>query len=172
MTHDHDQTLITQPQWIVAPRAETEEPAEPSLALAVVETDPPAIAETKHALAPVAVGLVTLLERREAIMAEIQELEEAGLCEATLVPEWRRSRNGVEPYGPYYRLVYPTDERGWRRREYIGNKPERVAKAKAAIARHRRHCELAQELHWLELSLSRIKTHLEQVQDLLNKRDW
>lgn len=167
MTSDGTQVGLVGPQgWVVV----EPELAEPSLELAMVETDPPAVAETKQALAPIAVGLVILLERREAIVVEMQELEEAGLCKATLVPEWRRSKNGVEPRGPYYRLVYPTDERGYRRREYIGNKPERLAEAKAAIARYKRHSELTTELHWLEVDLNRIKDLLGRVQELLEDK--
>lgn len=101
--------------------------------------------DTKCALGPIAMGLVGLLERRMAVEAEMQDLEEVGLCEATLIAEWRNAEEG-EPRGPYYRLVYPTDDHSHRRREYVGNKAERVATAKAAIGRYRRHRELRQEL--------------------------
>jgi len=54
------------------------------------------------------VGMVGLLERREVIEAKMQDLEEAGLCEATLIAEWRKAERG-EPRGPYYRLVHSID---------------------------------------------------------------
>lgn len=129
-----------------------------------------AIADTKKALGPIAVGLVSLLERRQVIEAEMQDLEKAGLCEATLQAEWRKAEKG-EPRGPYYRLVYPTDERGHRRRVYAGNKPERVTAAKVAIGRYRRHGELRRELHRLDRDIDFIRLKLGQVRELLGLRD-
>lgn len=69
--------------------------------------------------APAAVQ--ALLEKRRAILEEMERLEAQGLTDAN--PHWRE--------GKYLYLIHPTQPDGSRRREYVGNDPERVGPALA-----------------------------------------
>lgn len=76
-----------------------------------------------------------LTDHREALAQAIAHLE--GLPRVEANPYWRE--------GKYLYLNYPIEPGKPRRREYVGNQPDAIAAAEAAIANHRRQVELMAE---------------------------
>jgi hypothetical protein len=78
---------------------------------------------------------LTVKQERQ-LRDQIDQLEQAGTTTASAY--WRDDK--------YLVLVHPMDN-GHRRREYIGNDPDRVAEALAKIERHRQAEDVRRQLH-------------------------
>ena len=100
-----------------------------------------------------------LLEKRDTLKVEIQELEDAGIADAT--PHYRE--------GKYLYLIYPTHSDGSRKREYIGVKPEAVQEALAKVERFKVHATKSGELKDLESKLGSAEHELSQVLNHLRR---
>ena len=100
-----------------------------------------------------------LLDRRDELEAEIQELEDAGIAGAN--PHYRE--------GKYLYLIYPTQPDSSRKREYIGNKPEAIQEALARVERFKIHATKSRELKGLESTLRSAGYELSQVLNHLRR---
>jgi hypothetical protein len=100
-----------------------------------------------------------LLEKRDALKAEIQELEDAGIAGAN--PHYRE--------GKYLYLIYPTQPDGSRKREYIGNKPQAIQEALARVQRFKIHATKSRELKDLESKLRSVGYELSQILNRLQR---
>lgn len=83
-----------------------------------------------------AAALRALDAYRAECKADLAKLIELGTVRAS--EHWRD--------GKYLYLIHPTDSAGQRKREYIGADPDRIANARAALARQRAADELAATL--------------------------
>ena len=93
-----------------------------------------------------------LLDERVDLIHQIAEIIEAGYTEA----------HASYREGQYLYLIYPTPRNGEkRRREYVGNKPEKVKAALEKIARYDRLQELARQLDNVERRIKTAKNHLD-----------
>jgi hypothetical protein len=108
--------------------------------------------------------LQQLLEQRDQLKAELQELEDAGIANAT--PHYRE--------GKYLYLIYPTQRDGSRERKYIGNKPEAIEQALAKVERFKIHASKKRELSNIESLLRTADYELNQVLTRLKRtyRTW
>lgn len=90
--------------------------------------------------------LPALIEGRRTTLAakkaQMTELEKAGLTYAS--EHWRE--------GKYMYLIYPTHD-GQRPRKYVGTDPQKVAAARAGIARAQEFDRLADETRKIEAGL-------------------
>jgi hypothetical protein len=116
-----------------------------------------------------------LLDRRDELEAEIQELEDAGIARAA----FRSCRNPHYREDKYLYLIYPTQPDGSRKREYIGNKPEAVQEALARVERFKVHATKSRELRDLESTLRSAGYELSQILERLRRnhplapaQDW
>lgn len=66
---------------------------------------------------------------------QLADLRSDGVYDAEPTPSWEQ-RNGN---GRYLRLVFPTEDAGGRRRTYIGNDPDKIARTLACVERTRLH---------------------------------
>ncbi|NMG32605.1 hypothetical protein [Aromatoleum evansii] len=80
----------------------------------------------------IAAQLRALDDHREQCERDLTKLAELGTIRAS--EHWRD--------GKYLYLIHPTDSCGQRKREYIGADPDKVANARAAMARERAADEL------------------------------
>ncbi len=87
--------------------------------------------------------------RRDAIQAEMDEINRLGFCDAK--PHYRD--------GKYLYLIHPMVD-GERKREYIGADPEKIMDALARIARKDRYEQLEQELGEVNWIMSQVHQHL------------
>ena len=67
-------------------------------------------------------------------------------------PVWEQRKNK----GSYLRLVHPSDNKGRRRREYVGNKKDRIDAALARVANFEKYTRLKATLKELENTLRNV----------------
>lgn len=76
----------------------------------------------------------------ESIEWEMSDLETQGMINASYW--WKADQ--------YLYLVHPVDDSGYRKREYIGNDPDKIAAAKAAVERYESWTKLSVKLEVLK----------------------
>ena len=76
----------------------------------------------------------------QSIELEMSDLETQGMINASYW--WKKHE--------YLYLVHPTDDTGYRKREYIGNDAEKVKAAKDAVERYEAWCKLSVKLEVLK----------------------
>lgn len=89
-----------------------------------------------HGCDQLATALRALDAFRAECKADLAKLNELGTVRAS--EHWRD--------GKYLYLIHPTDSCGQRKREYVGADPDKIANARAALARQRAADELAATL--------------------------
>lgn len=101
-------------------------------------------------MASVWIELATLQEQAGDLMRQMEQLESAGIVNATI--HTRSDNGGME-------LLHPTgseyEQRTGRRREYIGKKPEAQDAARAKIQRYHDHVKL--KAQWQTVASKRIE---------------
>lgn len=103
-------------------------------------------------------ALDKLLKQRQALLDEMEVLEQAGIMEAGY---WYNKKDGL--------IIYHRGSYNGRKTEYIGKDPERVRAALAPIERFQRREELKNCLFFVELKLSSARFHLEKFMEELQE---
>lgn len=102
-----------------------------------------------------------------AATARMGELEKAGLVYAT--EHWRKGSDG-EP--KYFYLLYPQKAGEPRRREYVGCDPDKIAEARAGIARAKEYDELQRQLSGLTGRIRQAGGSLNDARRALTGKYW
>lgn len=112
--------------------------------------------------------LPELIEGMEADMDEVAsrmaELRDAGLIYASEF--WRKVKG--EP--KYFYLIYPQKGRKKRERIYIGRDPQKIADARAAIARAMEYDELESRLSRMSGCASQVASKLQEARGFLRAK--
>lgn len=103
------------------------------------------------------VNTVALLQQREAILSQIDQLEQVGCVWGNIVTEWRGD------HGPYYRLTFYTDpQTGLKPKpRYLGSNLQRVALVEQQIDNYEKREVLRERMAELDRTLYRAKQELD-----------
>jgi len=117
-------------------------------------------------LTNIADRLVQLKQERAAIQAEIKELEELGVTEAT--PHWRQKETNGK--AAMLELIHSTgseyEKRTGRRREYIGTDPDKIQVTLSCVKRYGRYRQLNIDLVDKERHVYRVEKGIDQLERL------
>lgn len=110
-------------------------------------------------------ALIDDLKREiDGVVSRMASLKNAGLIYATEF--WRRNADGIPKY---FYLLYPQELGKPRRREYVGCDPQRIAQARAGIARAREYENAGFVLQGLNHRVYSVKRAMEEVFLLLSQ---
>lgn len=118
------------------------------------------VRKARQTLAAIAEKIETTNGQIEALSEQIENLETAGIANAT--EYWRDEK--------YLYLIYPM-KAGERRRDYIGSQPAKVQAAIDSIDRFKRYSVLRKEMATLQAELKTVYTRLQRVL-FINRPSW
>lgn len=93
---------------------------------------------------------------QELLAQELETLEDETCFDPIPAPCWEQ-RDGK---GKYLRLVFPTNRKGERRREYIGADPDNIQAALDKIERSKRRHQVLAELRKIEKAARAVQADL------------
>jgi hypothetical protein len=117
-------------------------------------------------LTNIADRLAQLQQERAAIQAEIKELEELGVTEAT--PHWRQKETNGK--SAMLELIHSTgseyEKRTGRRRKYIGTDPDKIQATLSYVKRYGRYRQLNIDLVDKDSHVYRVEKGIDQLERL------